>query len=137
MQDGPPLQALLLTMTTLVLGVFGAALGFVFGLSVPLPLASGTAACLWLLGWTAIGSLQGACAAPAFHLGRGAQLGLCRLIISVGSALTSLLALALWQALGRGAGAALALSSGLCAMCAVPLCAYLFGRREIGPGIPL
>ena len=137
MQAQRPLQVLLLTVTTLVAGVFGACVGFVFGLSTPILSAGHGGEVFWALGWTLIGALQGAAVAAAFHLGRGALQPLCRMILAGCGAATCLVALGLWRALVAGAGLSLVIALGLLAMCAAPLGAHLLSRRELAPGLPV
>ena len=131
-----PPKGLLLTVTTLVAGIFGACVGFVFGLSTPM-LNGADGAFLWALGWTAIGAVQGGSSAAAFHLRAPALLPACRLIIAASGLLTSLTALGLWRALGAGAGLSLAMAAGLGAMCAAPLGARLLSRRRFAPALPI
>ena len=133
-----PLQVLFLTLTTLVAGVFGSCVGFIWGLSTPLLSGDAGGTFLWTMGWTAIGAIQGACVAAAFHLGRAAALRpSCRLILATGGLGTSVVALSLWRALGAGATLSLAMAMGLSIMCAAPLCAHLFSRRQLAPGLPV
>ncbi len=131
--------AVFLTILTLLLGTLGAAVGYAWSLP---SLVSGVgftdkADLLWVLGWTAIGSIQGACMAPAFCLGQGREMyGWSRLILCAGSLATSLVALSVWQALGRGKELSLAIACGLSLMSIAPLLAYTLARRPRAPRQP-
>ncbi len=121
-----------LTLLTLFLGAVGACVGYMWSLpQVVLPRWT-PGDCLWVLGWTIIGSIQGACMAPAWNLGAGRELrGWSRLLLCAGCTATSLVALSLWQGLGKGAELSLRMASGLTVLSASPLCAYLFARRDL------
>jgi hypothetical protein len=133
-------KALLFFMAPLLFSLVGSCVGFVFGLSVPLPVERAGALYLWVLGWTTIGSIQGACVAPAYQLGHGRPPALrpfSALLLLSGAMATSLLALSLWQVLGHSGRLSLTLAGGLLFMCAAPLSAYLFARREPAPVLPV
>ena len=92
---------------------------------------------LWVMGWTAIGSIQGACLAPAFCLGQGREFcGWSRSLLCVGSIATTVVALSVWHGLGRGRELSLAMACGLSLMSAVPLLAYTLARRAQSPRFP-
>lgn len=137
MDHGHTLHALTLTVTTLLTSLLGSCVGFLWGLAVPLPAHDLPAAPIWALGWTALGGIQGACVAPAYWLTRAAALrSLCRLVLTAGGLATTLIGLALWQASGRSGPLSLGMSLGLSVLCAMPLGAYLLGRREAAPALP-
>jgi hypothetical protein len=136
-------KALLFSLSTMVLCILGSCVGFIWGLSTWI---GGPGASLWALGWTAIGSVQGACVAPAWYLGLGLDHGnaqdldlrfFASFVLGTGSLSTSMLALVLWQSLGQSVPVSLSLGLGLSLMCATPLCAFLLARREIAPSLPV
>lgn len=137
MNSSVTLKALMLTVATLLFGLIGSCVGFVWGLSCGPREAD---AALWALCWTAIGSLQGACVAPAWYLGqshRGELRGWSAFLLSSGCGTTSILSLGLWHTLGKDPHLSLVLGVGLLFMCMTPLVAYLFARRELHPGMPV
>ncbi|MCS6915167.1 MAG: hypothetical protein RMK29_06085 [Myxococcales bacterium] len=138
MDHGHTLQGLKLTVTMLFAGLLGSCVGFLWSLAVPLPAHALAAAPSWALGWMALGGIQGACMAPAHGLARGAApRSLCRFLLAAGGLTTTLVGLALWHAVGRTGPLSLGLALGLIVLCAMPLCAYLVGRHEQAPALPV
>src|SRR5438105_303371 len=95
-------QGFILSLLTLLLGLSGACMGYLFGFASVEP-PFGTQDMIWLMGWTVIGCVQGACMVPAWNLGRGEELRSFSGVLLTFSALaTSLLSLSLWVVLGQG-----------------------------------
>ncbi len=123
-----------LTLLTLFLGALGACVGYAWSLpSLLMPVLS-RADFIWVMGWTVIGSIQGASLYPAFCLGQGQELrGLSRFLLGLGNLATSLVALSVWHDLGRGKALSFSIACGLSLMCAAPLLAYFLARLRPTP----
>ena len=129
-------QGLILSLLTLFLGLAGACMGYLFGFaSVEPPL--GVQEMIWLMGWTIIGSVQGACMVPAWNLGRGEDLrSFSGVLLTFSAVATSMVSVSLWAAMGRSGPLSLVMALGLLSLSSLPLCTYCFARRSLSPAVP-